>query len=368
MDSVAGIELSRRFYAELVGPWLGRAFPGLPHAAALIGYGSELLGFDDEMSRDHNWGPRIWLFLDEADFAAHADAVVAEFAAAAPDVFLGAPIGFFSRPHPPIDQAGRRGDIRHGLEVWRLQFYLDGVLGGAPPPTDNLGWLGLADQWLIELTAGAVFHDDDGRLTALRERLARQPRDVRLYKLACQWRRIAEEQAFVGRAGIVGDELGSRVIAARLVRDLMRTAFLIEGRYAPYPKWFGTAFARLRCAPQLSPVFDRVLAAPDWKTREAALAEAYLALASLHKARGLPGNFEPMIGPYFNRPFTVINADDITAAIAAEIEDPALSALPIIGSLDQVTDSTPVIEAPARARRAMAGLFDDPEPGALEEP
>ena len=241
------------------------------------------------------------------------------------------------------------------------------MLGGRPPPTDNLGWLGLADQWLIELTAGAVFHDDDGALTGLRQRLAQPPRDVRLYKLACQWRRIAEEQAFVGRTGDRGDELGSRVIAARLVRDAMRMAFLIEGRYAPYPKWFGTGFARLPCAGSLTPMLSQVLSANDWKTREAALAEAYLALARLHQARGLPGAFEPKIGPYFGRPFTVINADDIGAAIAREIADPALRALPIIGSLDQVTDSTPLIEAPARARAAMAALFDDGEAGFLEE-
>ncbi len=63
----------------------------------------------------------------------------------------------------------------------------------------------------------------------------------------------------------------------------------------------------------------------------------------------------------------MINADDITAAIAAEIGDPALRALPVIGSLDQVTDSTPVIEAPARARRAMAALLDHPKPGPIEE-
>jgi hypothetical protein len=39
----------------------------------------------------------------------------------------------------------------------------------------------------------------------------------------------------------------------------------------------------------------------------------------------------------------------------------------VIGSLDQVTDSTPVIEAPARARAAMAALLDDGEAGTLEE-
>jgi hypothetical protein len=368
MSAIQGVELSRRFHAEVVGPWLARAFPGLRYAAALIGYGSELLGFDDEMSRDHNWGPRVWLYVSEADFAASADAVVARFVADAPQTFLNIPIGFFSRPHLSIDSPGRRGDPRHGLEVRTLEADLRELAALAPDePRDALGWLALAEQRLLALTAGEVFHDDDGRLTALRERLAWFPRDVWLYKLASQWRRLAEEQTFVGRAGLVGDDLGSRVIAARLVRDVMRMTFLIERRYAPYPKWFGTAFARLPSAPALSPLLDRALTAPDWISREAALAGAYLALARLHQARGLPGMFEPRLRAFFERPFMVINAEEIMTAIRAEIAGPTLRTLPVIGSLDQVTDSTPVIEAPQRARRAIEGLFDDVEAGAVED-
>ena len=368
ISPLRGIELSRRFYGELVGPWLREAFPGVRHAAALIGYGSELLGFDDAMSQDHNWGPRVLVFVSEADFERSARAIVDAFTHVMPPEFGGAPIGFANRPHPSPASAGALGDIRHGLEVWTLETQLQGRLAiGPDEPRDNLGWLGLSEQRLLTVTAGAVFHDDDGRLTAARERLARFPRDVRLYKLACQWRRIAEEQAFVGRTAFVGDDLGSRVIAARLVRDVMRMAFLIEDRYAPYPKWFGSAFARLPCAGELTPILDRALAATDWRARGMALAEAYRLVGQLHRDRGLPGVFEPKIGPYYGRPFTVINADEITGAIAAEIEDPALQALPILGSLDQVTDATPVIEAPARARRAMAALLDDGEAGPLEE-
>lgn len=363
-----GIELSGRFYEEAVAPWLARDFPGLKHAAALIGYGSELLGFDDAMSQDHNWGPRIWLYVTQADFAAHADALVAGFADAAPEKFEGVPIGWFNRPHLSGDGPHWRSDPRHGLEVHTLEGLAGDVLGaGVDEPLSNRAWLGLADQWLLEITAGAVFHDDDGRLTALRARLAWFPRDVWLYKLACQWRRLAEEQAFVGRAGLVGDELGSRVIAARLVRDLMRMTFLIERRYAPYPKWFGSGFARLACAGELAPILQRVLAAGSWQPREAALAEAYAAIGRLQQAAGVAGAIAPQVGPFHERPFTVVNAEAIVAALRAEIEDRALRALPIIGSLDQVSDSTPVIEAPARARAAMAALLDDGEAGAVEE-
>src|SRR5579872_6782952 len=159
-----GIELSRRFYEDLVRPWLATAAPGLPHAAALIGYGSELLGFDDAMSQDHNWGPRVLVFVSEADFERDAAAVVSAFVKIAPAEFGGAPIGFANRPHPSPASAGALGDLRHGLEMWTLETHLKGALGIAPDePRDNLGWLGLSEQRLLTVTAGAVFHDDDGR-------------------------------------------------------------------------------------------------------------------------------------------------------------------------------------------------------------
>ena len=99
MTVISGIELSRRFYGELVRPWLQSAYPDLRHAAALMDFGSELLGFDDEMSQDHNWGPRVRLYVTEADFADHADAIVADFATFAPARPSSAfPIGMPNRP------------------------------------------------------------------------------------------------------------------------------------------------------------------------------------------------------------------------------------------------------------------------------
>src|SRR5919202_1893833 len=117
-------------------------------------------------------------------------------------------------------------------------------------------WLTCSEHRLLACTSGKVFNDGLGELGPIRERIAYYPHDVWLYILATQWSKIAQEEAFVGRAGDVGDESGSRVVAARLVQYLMRLCFLFERRYAPYSKWFGTAFSRLNCAGQLKHALD----------------------------------------------------------------------------------------------------------------
>lgn len=351
-----GIALSRAFYIDVVRPWLEVVAPDLRYSAALIGYGSELLGFDDETSKDHNWGPRVHIYLSRDRFDDHARRLVEDFSKVAPSHYRGEPIGWRSRPHPPANGAEAAGALEHGLEVHTLEARLEGHL--AVRSVDNLTalqWLGFAEQKLLALTSGAVFHDDDGRLTRARDRLAYFPDDVWLYKIACQWRRIAEEQAFVGRAGQVGDDLGSRVIAARLVRDVMRMGFLLERRYAPYSKWLGSGFAKLSIAGPLSPHLERALRAEEWTERGDALASAYLELAHRQNAIGVAG-FEPIVGPYFDRPFTTINADAAVAAAHGAITDSWIKALPIVGSLDQVSDLTPLLEDARLSQEMMSRL------------
>ena len=72
---IKGLELSELFYREAVGPLLASRFPDLTYSAALIGPGSDVLGFDDAQSMDHDWGPRLMLFLTEADYATQRDAI-----------------------------------------------------------------------------------------------------------------------------------------------------------------------------------------------------------------------------------------------------------------------------------------------------
>lgn len=351
-----GIELSRAFYEEIVAPWLAAAAPDLRYSAALIGYGSELLGFDDELSRDHNWGPRVHIYVSERDFSTHARPLLRAFAEVAPETFRGEPIGWRSRPHPAANGPDAVGAIEHGLEFHTVEGRLEAHFGrrtlqGLRP----VEWLGFPEQKLVAFTAGAVFRDDGERLTALRRTMAYFPDDVWFYRIACQWARIGEERAFVGRTGQVGDDLGSRLVAGRLVQDIMALGFLLERTYAPYAKWFGSAFARLPIAAALTPDLERALRAEHWTERGEAIAAACLTLGQAQAERGI-APFEPVVGLYFERPFVTINSDDAVAASMAAITDPEIAALPIMGAIDQVSDLTPLLVDAARSQQVSRQL------------
>jgi hypothetical protein len=339
----------------VVEPLLAAAFPALRYGAARLGDGSEVLGFDTDMSADHNYGPMMQIVLADPDFAL-ADDMMAVLDARLPESFEGWPVRYecMGRPHraPGWLTAG------HGVELITLAALLTRQLGIGHDSPDSIDWLAMPEQRLLTLTAGAVFRDDHGTLGAMRQRLRYFPQDVWLARLAAQWDRVGEERAFVGRTGDLGDDLGSRLVASRLVHDLMRIAFLVERRYAPYAKWFGTAFQQLDCAPQLSPMLEQVLAAADWQLREAGIANAAQVLAQMQVERAVPGAVPPRIAGYFTRPFQAINADELASALRGAIADPALRTLPA-GAVDQFADATPILTRPALARGlARASLAD----------
>jgi hypothetical protein len=197
----------------------------------------------------------------------------------------------------------------------------------------------VAEHRLLMVTAGAVYHDQVG-LQAVRERFAYYPRDVWYYLLIAGWWRIHPELNLVGRTGFVGDELGSALIGSRLVHDIMRLCFLMERQYAPYSKWFGTAFSRLACAPELSPILSRAVRAGSWSEREVALTAAYEKLGAMHNALAITPPVTLHAERMWNRPFQV-SWGDFPSLLRAEITDPAVQRIADewpTGAIDQVRD------------------------------
>jgi hypothetical protein len=257
-----------------------------------------------------------------------------------PAEFLGFPTRFV---------ASEGGPARHQVMLTTVGEWFTLALGFDPRgPISDEDWLGVPSQLLLEATAGAVFEDMTGELTKAREKLRWYPGDVWLYLLGCQWRRIDQEEPFVGRTGEVGDDLGSAVVTARLVRDVMRLCFLIERRHAPYAKWFGTAFARLDCGPLLMPMLREALAATDWKAREAALVPAYEYVAEMFNALGVTEPQLPTVRHFYDRPFRVLGSGRFVEACMTRTP---LRRLGYTGSVDQFADSTDVLSNAWTARR-----------------
>lgn len=368
---IPGLELNRLFYEDVVRPILVDRFPRLAYSAALIGYGSDVLGYDTPISTDHEWGPRLLLFVRDDDYATLAPALDAALRRDLPPIFHGYST-HFSRPDAADDgvripQPTTGPTVDHHIQIYTAASFLSWELGiTSVESLTARDWLSFPEQKLLEVTAGAVYVDGLGQLGPLRERLRYYPHDVWLYRLSAQWQRISQEEAFVGRCGDVGDDLGSRITAARLVRDLMRLCFLLERRYAPYSKWLGTAFARLECAGALGPQLAAALAAATWRERDQHLGAAYEYVAQRQNALNVAAAQDPRSSRYHGpplhpgegRPYRVIHAERFAGALAAAIRDPDLldiiTSSGLIGGVDQFVDSTDILTHVALCRRVSA--------------
>jgi hypothetical protein len=369
---IPGLDLSEAFYREAVEPIIRKEFPDLAYAAALIGSGSEVLGLDTEMSTDHHWGPRVMLFLNDGDVSLFKAPLTKVLSEKLPRRFRGYPTSYVASAAADDQEKGiqmldycEQGPINHRVSISSIRDFVMEYLGfDVSNEISPIDWLTFPDQKLLSITGGRVFHDNVG-LNELRRKFAYYPHDVWLYLLAAQWTRIEQEEHLMGRAGSVGDEIGSAIIASRLVRDLMRLCFLMEKTYAPYPKWFGTAFRNLKAAATLEPILLQVLTANDWKQREKHLIAAYECVAHRHNELAVTGPMPVNAAQFHGRPYWVISMGAFSKALSEMITDPEVVALakkPLIGSIDQLSDSTD-LQADPLWRDALCGLYESKRDG-----
>jgi hypothetical protein len=328
--TVSGAALAQAYYLQVVGPMIATRWPGLPYAAGRLGSGSDVLGFDDVMSGDHDWGLRLTLLVP-ADMTRQVDAYLETGLPAAFD-------GYPSRFATTWDQRAR-----HRVQVDDVVGFVASRTGlHAGGPQSVADWLSLTGQSVLEVTAGPVFVDTAGELTAVRARLAWYPDDLWTYVVATDWTRIGQELPCVGRAADRGDDLGSRVIAGRLVGIVMHLAHVLERHWPPYSKWLGTSLTRLPHAGEVAEPLRRALAATEWPAREQGLVDAVRTLNRLQREFGLPAADDP-VEPFWNRRYRGIRAD-VMALLDASISDAAVRALPRgVGSKEQWSDNVDVL-------------------------
>ena len=232
-----GIELSRAYYNEFGKPMLEARFPDLLAlvAVGVCGSGSDCFGYDDEISRDHDFEPGFMIFLPGEDVVDRRTAFLLERAYdKLPKEFAGVR----RQAVKPVGGA-RRGVFR------TAEYFRDHV--GTPDGILTLEeWLTVPDYARAEATNGEIFFDQNGEVTAIRRRLLDMPADARLKRLAGNLITMAQAGQYNYPRCLSHGESGAAQLAlAEFVRASLAALFLLARRPMPFYKWSFRALREL---------------------------------------------------------------------------------------------------------------------------
>ena len=234
---------SRAFWEEVVRPCLSD-FPLDQMAAGFFGYGSDVLGLDDQYSTDHHFGLRVNILLPQA-LMGQVPAIEAALAAL-PTHWRGRELGvMYSKTR--------------GVTVASLEHHLLSTIGLDHPPATAAEWLAIPEEDVTHVVAGEVWHDPSGRFSAVREALASYyPEPVRLRRLAHWSRYFSGMGVYALKRAILRENwLYASTTFARSLRWGVQMAFLLDRQYYPYDKWLTVAFHRLpRMGARLAAIVD----------------------------------------------------------------------------------------------------------------
>lgn len=226
---MTGLELSRAYWETFGLPLIREQFPELEGqvAAALTGSGSECYGYDDEVSRDHDFEPGFCLFLPGEDVVDRRTAFLLERSyAKLPAEFEG----YRRQKMNPV------GGARHG--VFRIGAYFTEKIGCPVEQMTMDSWLRLPDYVLAEAVNGEVFYDGAGLLSACRKTLKDIPEDVRKKRLAGCLLLMAQSGQYNYRRCLAHGETGAAQLAvSEFVQQTLSCVFLLNRVWAPYYKW-----------------------------------------------------------------------------------------------------------------------------------
>lgn len=241
-DPLTGLEVARSYWEEVGRPMMESRHPALLRRAAvgLVGHGSDCLGFDDALSRDHDFGPGFCVWLTAEDFAAHGAALQADYDALPRE----------HRGHGPRVETPRASGEARRVGVFEIGAFFETLTGhpSAPPADRPHAWLALDEATLAAATSGQVFQDPHGAFSAARNGFRRMPEDVRLALISRRLGMMAQAGQYnVPRMLDRGDGEAAWLAVGQFVDAAASAVLLLNGPaaagYLPYYKW---RFAALR--------------------------------------------------------------------------------------------------------------------------
>jgi len=246
---MTGMELAEKLYNDKIRDAIAAEFPAHASriAVGLAGPGSECFGYDDDVSRDHDFAPRLCLWLTEADareigqrLQSRYEAWTAEFDAVTPMA------------------RDRSGAV--AIPDWYRRF-----TGCPGVPQDPVAWLRVPEHLLAAATNGRVFRDELGEFTAIREKLlAGYPPDVKRKRLAARLFTMGQAGQYnLPRCLRRGDAVAASFALSEFMRAALEAVCILNGRYAPYYKWLYRAAGELPLCADAVKLTAALLRTPD---------------------------------------------------------------------------------------------------------
>ena len=300
-----GLEEARACYERYGRPMLREQFPDYEGriAVGLVGRGSECLGFDDELSRDHDFAPGFCLWLTEED-----------------EERIGLPLRRAYRALPLEKAAQRSAMAEESRGVHSIGSFYRRYTGSPGAPESWEQWLSLPSYALAEATSGQVWRDDLGVFSAIRETLLHgMPEDVRLKHLSARLLEMAQSGQYNYGRCLAHGEAGAAMLAlSDFVRAGAQSVYLLNRRHAPYYKWLLRGMEELPLLSDLRPALDFLLTAENEgdtpAVKQGVVEDVCQAVARELKAQGLSDGDWDFLEPH-------------AYAVRAGITNPALRAM-----------------------------------------
>jgi len=278
-----GLEIAEQFYndygkqliADKFGTYKDRV------AAGLVGDGSECYGFDDEISRDHDWGAGFCLWLSKSDY----DKIGDDMDVALRVLERDAP-GFPGRIESDVVKAAnakRTGAFETNWFYWNF-------IGLTKPPDDWREWLRIPEANLAACTNGKVFDDPLGEFSAYREKLiAFFPEDVKLKKIASKCMSAAQSGQYNYSRCISREEfVAANHAEAKFCTDILSIVFLLNKRYKPFYKWMHRAVKSLPVMGEKTyNTLNQIALSSDHKTKQLLIEMLCEDVIAVFKEQGL---------------------------------------------------------------------------------
>ena len=259
------LAVCRDFYEQYGKEMIHKKFPAFEKriAVGLVGEGSECFGFDDEISRDHDFGLGFCMWLNQMDY----QAIGTQLTNAYHELILKEGIRYaaqvwgesISNYNPRIDQ--RRGVMEIASfygNTLKLRPDLDLILG-------KHYWLYAEEKWIATAVNGEVFRDDEGTFSKVRQDILNYyPPKVFLFKLAEQLHLFSHGgQSNYPRMMARKDTVTASLCINQTVNAAMTIAYMLARKYTPYYKWMRKGIDQAGIMPGLTALLEKLVALPD---------------------------------------------------------------------------------------------------------